>query len=139
MLNIADADQQILERRAIGLPQINGELNYQYFPQVPQMLLPEGLTPPGTERPKVSFQLKNNFTAGISASMLAYDGTYSVALRAARLYKDYVQKEVDTKKKEISTQVIAAYLPTLLIDEGLKLIDNNMESIQQMLSETKAL
>ena len=43
MLNIKDADEQIVENRAFGLPQISGEVNYQYYFQIPVSVLPEAL------------------------------------------------------------------------------------------------
>ncbi|HKK78637.1 MAG TPA: TolC family protein, partial [Phaeodactylibacter sp.] len=39
---IADAEQQIVERRSAGLPQLNGGLNYQHYLAVPRQPLPEG-------------------------------------------------------------------------------------------------
>lgn len=145
-LNIADAEQQIFERRAIGLPKVDGKIDFQHFLEVPQVALPEaffidpmtGMVPEGIDR-RASFQLKNNFTLGLSASMLAFDGSYFTAIKAARSYRDYVQEEMTSKQKEVRTQVIAAYMPTLLIDESLRLIDNNIQNLGALLKDTKAL
>lgn len=149
LLDIQDAEQQILERRAIGLPQVNGKIEYQYFPQVPKMALPDafvnlsrdpvtGELPPGFSR-ETSFQLKNNFNAGVTASALVFDGSYLTGLKAARLFKTLVQKQLETKRIEVRNQVTSAYLPVLLIDENIQLIDNNTNSLQQLLNETQAL
>ena len=146
MLNISDAEQQILERRAIGLPQVNGKIEFQHFIQVPQVALPEaffidpmtGQVPEGIDR-RASFQLKNNFTPSITASSLLFDGSYLTGLKAARLYKNFVQKQLDTKKSEVRDQVTGAYLPLLLIDQSIKLIDQNTSNLQQLITETKAL
>lgn len=148
-LNVQDAEQQILERRAIGLPQVNGELNYQYFPRVPIIALPDafvdgardpmtGELPPDFSR-EVSFQLRNNFTAGISANSLIYDGTYGVALKAAKIYREYAQKELENEKRTVKDNVVAAYLPALSIDLSLQLIDQNKANLEELFRETKAL
>ena len=44
-LNVTDADLRIKENTATGLPQVNGSLSYQYFPLVPQILLPDFVSP----------------------------------------------------------------------------------------------
>ncbi len=144
-LNIQDADQQIYERRSIGLPQISGELGYQYYPQRPISVLPEELAidpntgmPLPQEQREVSFVLAHNFTAGVSLSSLVFDGSYFVGLRAARLYRDYVQKELQSTRRTVRNQVSEAYLPLLLIDENVGLLDNNIANLTTLLKETQA-
>ena len=40
-INLADAEQQIIERRAFGLPQLSGNVNYQRYLEIPIQPLPE--------------------------------------------------------------------------------------------------
>lgn len=40
-INLADAEQQIIERRAFGLPQLNANVNYQRYLEIPVQPLPE--------------------------------------------------------------------------------------------------
>ncbi len=142
-LALNDADAQIDERKSIGLPKIDGTLEYSHYPQVPQQALPDvfaqafGLPP--DESNEVSFLLKNNFTAGISASSLVFDGTYLTALKAARLLKDYTQMQLNAKEKEIRNNVMNAYLPSLLIVETGKTLEKNIKNLEQILFETKEI
>ena len=142
-LALNDADAQIDERKSIGLPKIDGTLEYSHYPQVPQQALPDvfaqafGL--PLDESNEVSFLLKNNFTAGISASSLVFDGTYLTALKAARLLKDYTQMQLNAKEKEIKNNVMNAYLPSLLIVETGKTLEKNIKNLEQILFETKEI
>lgn len=142
-LALNDADAQIAERKSIGLPKIDGTLEFNHYPQVPKQALPDvfamafGL-PPG-ESNEVSFLLKNNFTAGVSASSLLFDGTYLTALKAARLLKEYTQMQLVTKEREVQNNIMDAYLPSLLIIESDKTLTKNIENLEKILFETKEI
>ena len=43
-INIADAEQQIIERRSAGLPQLTGSASWQRYLQIPRQPLPEGFS-----------------------------------------------------------------------------------------------
>jgi len=148
-IDIADANAQIEEARAIGLPKLDGSLGYNYYIQVPKQALPDvfvdsardpmtGELPPGFSR-EVSFVLRNSFTAGLSASALVYDGSYSVALRASRLYKDYAQGNLKAAEYEVRKSVMDAYLPSLLLNENTEILSKNITNLESILFETKAL
>jgi len=147
-LSIKDADAQIIERRSVGLPQINGSLKFDHYPQVPVQAIPEafifgfrdstGMLPPDFET-EISFLLKNNFTASLNASSLLFDGSYLTGLKAARLFKDYVQAELRSKEKVARDAVMEAYLPSLLITESLKTLEKNIANLSTVLFETKEI
>ena len=147
-LSIKDADAQIIERRSVGLPQLNGSLKFDHYPQVPKQALPEaftfafrdstGMLPPDFET-EISFLLKNNFTASLNASSLLFDGSYMTGLKAARLFKDYVQADLRSKEKIARDAVMEAYLPSLLITETLKTLDKNIDNLSTVLFETKEI
>lgn len=147
-LSIQDAEAQILERKSIGMPRLNGSLKYDYYPQVPKQKLPNEFTfafrdsmgnlPPDFSE-EISFLLKNNFTAGINASALVFDGSYLSALEAARVFKSYVQADLTSKEKIARDAVIDAYLPSLLITESLKTLDKNIKNLEQVKFETEEI
>jgi outer membrane protein len=87
---------------------------------------------------KISFQQRHSVSPSISASQLVYSGSYNVARRAARDYRDLVQKQLLAKQNEVKNQVIDAYLPALLITESVKTFDKNITNLEKLLSETKA-
>ena len=171
-INIADAEEQIVERRSAGLPQLTGSLSFQRYLQIPRQPLPEGFSIFGlfTEalavdlRPQLSddtgnaideiyqgsqnggdgsqgiaFFLKNNFTAGINLDAMVFDGSYFVALQAARQYREYTQREFATKKREVENAVLDAYLPLLLIRENKDLLAKNIANLDKLFFETKQL
>ena len=139
-INIADADQLIKERKAFGLPQINGKIDYQYYFQVPKILLPEsfGLDPEGN-RVEATFSLKNNLNLGVSASSILFDGSYLTGVKAAKLYRQYVEKELVAQQQEINDMVRDAYLPPLLISETIAMLDKNITNLEKLHHETEAM
>lgn len=167
---IADAEQQIIERRAAGIPQLNGSVQYTHYLQVPRQPLPEGFDifnifgqalavdlydqlsedtqaaidqafqgSNGGSEDGIAFFLRNNFTAGLNLDAMVFDGSYFVALRAAREFRDYTQIEFATRKREVENAVIEAYLPVLLIQENVELLDKNISNLEKLLFETKEL
>lgn len=145
-LNIADAEQQIIERRATGLPSLSGSASYNRYLEIPVQVLPEQFVQliqavnPGEEvSPEASFLLKNNFTAGLSLDAMIFDGSYFAALKAAKVYRQYVQEEMLVEKRAVRNQVIDAYLPVLLVDENLEILDRNIENLEKLLFETREL
>ncbi len=166
-INIADAEARIMENRATGLPQIGATLDWQTFFLLPKVKFPSSFadatpravfgilngygvkdgngnpipaTPPpfeGEVEP-ISFQQRHSITPGITASQLLYSGSYNVARRAAREYRDLVQKQLTSKQNEIRNQVIDAYLPALLITESVNTLDKNIANLEKLLVETKA-
>jgi len=146
--NISDADAQIIERRAIGIPTINGTINFQHYLKVPVSVLPNqieevirlgngGTLPPDYSN-QAAFVLKNSFNAGLDLNALIFDGSYFTALKAAKAFKEYVGQELVAQERSVRDQVVEAYLPPLIVDENLKILAKNIANLEGMLTETKA-
>jgi outer membrane protein len=167
--NIADADLQIKQSKAGGLPKVEASLDLQHFivrPSIPATALgfgndpvslysnnytqqrfsalesklgvsPAPFTPPATDG-KLAFQLKNNFSGGVTVSQLLFSGSYTVAVRAAKFYKTLVDVQMTKKRDSLRNVVIDAYMPTLLLDESVKTIDKNITNLEKTLFEVKA-
>lgn len=155
-LDVQDAAAQVTEFKAIGLPQLNGKVNYQYYierpvnpvedfitPSVYQILVSEGVpgVEPYTGSPQVfEFALfrKNNLNAGLEASWLLFDGSYLAGLKAARMYKDLTRKAADVTREEIRASVTKAYMNILIAEENKKTLADNLANITKALDETTA-
>ncbi|MEN9610429.1 MAG: hypothetical protein RLZZ628_1243 [Bacteroidota bacterium] len=160
--NITDADLQVKERLANGLPQVNAEVGYQFFAITPKTLIPDFISPAvygvlvkegvkdRTGNPigfpagsggffEGSFLQRNSLTAGVTASQLVYSGSYNVAVKAAKTYRKFVEAQVAVKKTEVRNQVMDVYLPALLVTEGMKTLDNNISNIEKLLKESSAI
>lgn len=142
--DIEDANQQIIERRSTGIPQLNGEISFNHYLVLPVTILPEefakdanGNINPDFNR-EVKFGVTNNLTGSLSLSALLFDGSYLIGLRAAKTFKDYVQKQMLSKQFEVKNQVIMAYLPALIIDVSLNTLDKNIANLKKLTSDVKA-
>ena len=145
-LEISDAEQQIIEQRAFGIPQLSAEASFQRYLQVPQQPLPEAFVQliqalnPGTEvQREASFFLKNNFNAGLTLDAMIFDGSFFTGLQAAKAYKNYSRQNLMVQQREVKKAVTNAYLPVLLIQENVELLDKNIANLEKLLNETKAL
>lgn len=145
-LNMEDANAQIIERRAFGIPQLSADVGYTRFLALPITILPVefGLDPAtGEPNPnfnrEVRFGVKNNLTGNLALRTMVFDPSYFVGLQAARAYRDYTAQEMQTVQREIRHQVIEAYLPVLMINEQLRNLDANLDNLNRLREETAAL
>jgi len=146
--NITDADAQIIERRSAGIPTLDGVIDFQHYLRVPVSVLPKqfevfaidpatGMLPPDYSN-QATFVLKNSFNAGLNLNALIFDGSYFTALKAAKAFKEYVGQELIAQERTVRDQVVAAYLPPLIVDENLKILKKNIVNLEGMLKETRA-
>ena len=138
-VDILDAEQNVKERLSAGLPQINGSLDFQHFLKVPVLPLPEAFGMGDPNAPEsIAFQLKNSFTAGLSARGMLFDGSFFVGLRAARASESYFNLQLENTQRTVRTQVTQAYFPTLLLKTNVAILDNNVSNLEKLLRETRA-
>ncbi len=141
-ISVADAEEQIIERRSFGLPRVNGTVNYNYFLQIPSSLVPAQFLDPSApdgEFSKLAFGTRNDLQLGLSANSMIFDGSYFVGLRAAKAYRKYADRELIAKKQEVRNTIIDAYLPALLIQQTREIIEFNITTLDKLLNETRAL
>ena len=145
-LNLLDAEQQIIERRSIGLPQLSAGANFQRYLEVPKQPLPQAFIDfleqinPGEEiQREASFFLKNNFTASLDLDAMVFDGTFFVGLQAARAFREYTAQELTVENRNIRNQVIDAFLPVLLLNETMEILQKNINNLTDLLNETTQL
>lgn len=141
-LNIADAEEQIIERRAIGMPKVTAGANYQYFLQIPASVVDisnfDPNVPEGTFE-KLQFGLRNNLTLDLSANALLFDASYLTALKAAKAYRSYAEKDRERVVYEVRNTIVEAYLPALILEESKKTLLKNIDNLNNLLTETRAL
>lgn len=141
-INIADAEQQIVERRAIGIPQVNATIGYNYFIDLPTSLVPaqffDPMAPEG-EFGEIQFGTTNSLEAKIQASALIFDGSYFVGLRAAKEARSYAADQLAQTEQELKQQVKDAYYPALIIQSSLNTLQKNITNTKKLRAETQAL
>ncbi|MBL4624573.1 MAG: TolC family protein [Flavobacteriales bacterium] len=130
------------EIRAIGLPQINGEVKFQNFLDIPTTLVPANafnpLAPEG-EFAELQFGTDYTTSAGVTASQLLFDGSYIVGLKLADDYTGlYVQQEEKTLI-QVKDEVAKAYYASLVAFETRDLLQSTLVSMQKTLIELQAM
>ena len=135
--DIEIAKKKKWETTAMGLPQINGNVNYQNNFKLQTSLIPAeifGGTP--GEFAEVTFGTKNNLTGALSLSQLLFDGSYIVALQASKIYLQFYEnykKKTDTDVREM---VINSYGNVLLAEESVLILQKNKAILEKTVYET---
>lgn len=83
----------------------------------------------------LAFGLKYSGTAAVSASQLLFDGAYLIGLKAAKVYTDLSQKQLQQTEIEVIDQVTKAYYSVLVSRERLTLLDRNLVRLENQLRE----
>lgn len=154
-INLADA--QIAETRSQGLPQINGQLGYTNNPAIQQQIVPNFFAPAilgvlqevgvpfqAPDRDDfgtipLAFGVANTAMASVSASQLIFDGSYFVALQASKTYKQLSEQELKETRISVVENVSKAYYQVLINKERIRLLEANMERLEQVMRETRAM
>ena len=165
VLDIRDAEMQVKEYWAIGLPKVNATAGMQYFFEIPTQIIPDFITPtidnrlldyhvntvlegvlddPSKFRPyagsggvPAQFGTSNNLTLGLEAQALVFDGSFLVGLKAQKKYKELVSAQAELPKRDIRANVTETFLSVLVAEKSKLLLEENVENISSLLDETK--
>ncbi len=152
--DIDDVNGQLKEYYAIGMPKLSASVSYNYFFKLPTSIFPNFLSRPIydvlydeklLQEPRVypdagpgvpvQFGTKNNLTANLEFNTLLFDGSFFVGLKAQKLYKDLIIKQINQSESELTYQVTKAYLATLAIQENLILVEKNISNLEKVRKE----
>ena len=138
--NIKAAHERKWETTTIGLPQIDGVVDYQNWLKQQVSLLPGEIAggAPGTFVP-VAFGTKQTMNASITLRQLIFDGSYIVGLQSAKTYLKI--SEQSKEKTELTTReaVINAYGNVLVTEKTIEILEKNKEVLQKNLDETQKI
>ncbi len=148
LLKVADADESIKEYTAIGLPKINGNVDYQHYIDIPTSILPagsffpgdpdQGIPPNPEEDLAVQFGVKNTLTASVGADLLIFDGSFFVGLRASKVFKELVMKQTEITQEDLGYEVAKAYLGVVVAKENHEILLENIDVIRENYDESAA-
>ncbi len=158
LIAVEDAIYTSKEYKAIGMPKLNGKIDYNYFIKIPTQILPDFLSPvvdgkllgygliqPNQLPPPTNagfpaqFGTKNNLTAGLELGALLFDGQFFVGLEAQRLLKELYVKQKDITNYQVKNNVIKAYLSILIAEKNKSLLLKNIANVETTLKEIKAI
>lgn len=161
-LDIDVAQQKVRETIAIGLPQISGNVNYDYYIKQPVSILPDFISPAviGTNQAlgliseqeanqalqnltgstqAVTFGTKHNFSAGATLEQLIFSGSYLVGLQSAKAFKEISILGKEKTESQIKEAVINAYTGVLVADENIKILQKNVKVTNRNLFEIEEI
>ncbi len=136
-IDIEDAQQQIRETTAIGIPKVNASFGYNYNYLIPKLVIPDFADPSRTQ--ELQFGLPHNAVGNIEVSTLLLDGQYIYGLRAARTYKALVNSQTVSANRDVRYNVAKAYLGAWLVERNLIIVERNIENLRGNLEDTKVI
>jgi outer membrane protein TolC len=158
-LDIEVAKKQKMETTAIGLPQINANIDYQNWLKQQVSLFPAasfdntqavvntveeyfGLLPSNTPPTiegfvPVTFGTKQTINASATLSQLLFDGSYIVGLQSAKVFLEISKNAKQKTDLEIRKNTINAYGNVLLAKESIAIYESNIAVLEKNLFETQ--
>lgn len=143
----ADRDLEIAKKKkwettTMGLPQLNGSVNYQNtFEFQKQGAAANSFNPMAdpNEIVLLAFGTKHVAVGNLTLSQLIFDGSYLVGLQSARTYLKISENAKEKTNQEIREIVINAYGNVLLADESILIINKNKAVLEKILSDTQQI
>lgn len=139
-LEAEKARSKVKEITAIGLPQVNGEVQLQNFIDPPTQLVPNFFTPGfGPEYVAAQFSLPWNTSAGVTLTQLIFDGSYLIGLKATRTLAEQSQQELEKAEADARNQAAKAYFGVLAAEEGARLAGEGIPLLERSVNEVTAM
>jgi len=141
-LNIGDAEAQVYETRADGLPQLNAAFGYTNNFEIPVSIIPANSfdpTAPEGEITAVRFGVQHQTQFGVTASQMLWDGAFFIGLQAARKLREKVVVDEAKAIEDVKEQVMKAYYLVLVNQVRTDIVESNIATLDSTLSDTKAL
>jgi outer membrane protein len=139
-LDLKNADYKRKEITGLGLPQINGSVDFKDYLAIPTSLLPAQIFggPAGSFIP-VKFGTKYNATAGLSASWNILNSDYFFGLKAQKEYMSLSQISVTRSKADLVSAVTKAYYTVVISRERIKSLEANIARLKKTYEDTKVM
>lgn len=134
--DIKSANDKVWETTAIGLPQINGALDYQQYLKLPITLI--DFDGDGVNEEFVFVQ-KQSLNASVTLTQLLFDGSYLVGLQASKTYLK-ISKQAEEKTELVTREaVINAYGNVLITESSIAILESNITILQKNYNDAKKI
>jgi len=136
--DIESAKKQKWETTTIGLPQIEGTVDYQNFLKQQISLIPAEFFggAPG-EFQEVIFGTRQNINAAVTLRQLIFDGSYLVGLQSAKTFLKISEQAKEKTELVTREAVINAYGNVLVTERSISIIENNIVILEKNLNDTR--
>jgi outer membrane protein TolC len=132
--------QKNTETVAFGLPQINANVDYNYWLKQQITLLPAEIA--GGEEGQfveIAFGTTNSLNAAATLSQVIFDGSYLVGLKYLDTYKQISINAKEKTEQIIRETVINAYGNVLFTEEGISIIEQNVATLEKNVAQTEEI
>jgi len=131
------AKKKVKENTAIGLPQVDGSIDYMDYLLQPTTLIPgEFFGKPGTYE-AITFGTTYNATLQATLTQLIYSGQYIVGLQTARAFLETSRQRNVRDKVEVRDQVADLYVRLLVVEEGIRILDSTYIVVNRLVDEAR--
>lgn len=134
------AEQQIAETRAALFPQISGEYNFTYNPDLPPTFLPGFIVgQPEQENVAAVLGLKQTQYAGMQVSQQLFNPQLFIALKAVKVANQLSELQLIQTKEDIAYNVTATYYNLLSVSASIDMIKASIASFDTTIRTTQVL
>lgn len=134
--DINSAKEKVWETTTIGLPQINGAVDYQNF--IKQPITVADINGDGVNEEFV-FGTKQNMNAAVTLRQLLFDGSYLVGLQASKTFLKISEQAKEKTEYLTREAVINAYGNVLVSENSLSILQNNITILEKNYNDAKQI
>ena len=141
-LSTLDAEAQVYETRADGLPQVNAGFNYTNNLFIAKSPIPNAFLtgdPNAEGVTLVGFGAQHIGNLNVGLEQMLWDGSFFIGLKAAKVLREKVIIDEEKAELDVIEQVTKSYYLVLVNQTRIELIDTNLETLNSTLTETRAL
>ena len=136
-IDVIISKKKVWETTAMGLPQAQATLGYQYSLTVPDLF--ETFSSFGEDSSVTIDDLKASIPFDLTVSQLIFSGPYIVGLQAAKVFKELSEVSLEKSKMDVKKTVIHTYYLALVTFENEIIIDSIYESTKTLVNEIEAM
>lgn len=126
------AEGKVGEVRSSGLPQLNGEGQFQNYINLPVSVVDGAFFGQPGELVDFSFGTKYNVTGTIEASQLLYSQEFFTGLKAAKSSRQlYSLMKIQTEE-DVIYEVTSAYYQALQLQSNINILDSNLAMLEKL-------
>ncbi|KYG79804.1 hypothetical protein AWW67_10850 [Roseivirga seohaensis] len=141
-LSTLDAEAQVFETRADGLPQVNAGFNYTNNLFIAKSPIPTSFisgNPNDEGVTLVGFGAQHIGNLNVGLEQMIWDGSFFIGLQAAKVLREKVIIDKAKAEVDVIEQVTKAYYLVLVNQTRVDLINANLETLNTTLDETRTL
>lgn len=138
--NKLKTNNQIKEAKSGLLPQLSGEYNYTYYPDLmPQFLPGQIVGQPDREFVAQALGLPQTQYIRVQATQQVFNPSILIALKVAKKANQLSDLELKKEKENLIYNISATYYNLQTIEKSIELLDKNIGNLEKVLKATKVL